>query len=193
MLGDDFRRQAVVQPEVFQLDQEALAQVPRRNSNRVKKLDTLQYGFEVIRGAFRSTADFVTAQSQVTVFIEVLDDMQADRRLALGDLGQAQLPDEMILEGGFFCQTVFPRRRWIAVLGSRLRRQWPVNGIGVGIKVLLPIQGADLVNGGKLAIEHRFGRFHTRNALRNFRSRLLAAVALFGLPFLQGGILLQLF
>ena len=64
--------------------------------------------------------------------------------------------------------------------------------IRVGIEVFLPIQSADLVDGGQLPIEHQL-RAVLGNARLGFGSRLFTAgLSLLGRAFFESGIFLEL-
>ena len=64
--------------------------------------------------------------------------------------------------------------------------------IRVGIEVFLPIQSADLVDGGQLPIEYGEARAVLGNAHLGFRSRFTAGLRLLGRAFFERGIFLEL-
>jgi len=71
--------------EVLELDQQAFAKIARRHSDRIEKLNAPQHGFDFFRLSFRRTTNVFPAKHEITIFVEILNDMQPDSRLALGD------------------------------------------------------------------------------------------------------------
>ena len=74
MVGDDLLRQRVVRGQRAELDQQTLAQVPRRHAQRVKLLDQRQRRLHVLQLVSAGLRDFFQTGRQVSILVQVPDD-----------------------------------------------------------------------------------------------------------------------
>ena len=74
MVGDNLLRQGVLRRKRAKLDQQALAQVPRRHAQRVKLLNQRQRRFDVLQLVAAGLRNLFQAGGQVAVLIQVPDD-----------------------------------------------------------------------------------------------------------------------
>ena len=76
--------------ELFQLQQQALSQVPGSDANRIESLDTVQHGFDLIEFdiefIFQAIVDIFDTLGQVAVVINSVDDGDGDDQVIIAEL-----------------------------------------------------------------------------------------------------------
>src|SRR5713226_6268056 len=86
IIGDDPSRQTSAERQVFQLGEQTFSQVARRHADGVKKVDSSEHNLGFFGRAFRDPADVLYRKRQITVFIEVANNVEADGFLFFGYL-----------------------------------------------------------------------------------------------------------
>src|SRR5215510_772983 len=95
----------------------------------------------------------------------------------------------MFFKLSLFGYVILPRWRAVTIVPGGFCGQRSVDRIGMGVKIFLPVQRTDFVN-GRLAVDH--GLRDWLSALRRqLRLGLISVLGLFSGSFLQGGIVLQ--
>jgi hypothetical protein len=84
----------------FELEHEALAQIAGADAGRVEGLDDLEDGLDLVRGDAGGEGEFVAAGLEVAPVIDVADDHFGDLALGGIELGEPDLFEEFLLEGG---------------------------------------------------------------------------------------------
>ncbi len=103
---EHFRRRAR-QPEVLQLEEQTLLQVPRANADRIKPLNMRKGALDVGHLPGPKGRDFFERRDQDAVFVDVADDRFADfAQQVVGGL-QAELPLQVIGERAARRERVF--------------------------------------------------------------------------------------
>ena len=59
IIGDDSCRQAVAQLQVLELNQQTFTQIPRRDTDRIEKVNAPEHRFDFLRAASRGGANLL--------------------------------------------------------------------------------------------------------------------------------------
>src|SRR5215468_4473183 len=99
MIADKLVGQSLTASKDFKLNQQRLADVSGGDPYRVKSLDDPQRFFDHLHRPRPERSDLVESRvEKAGVLIQVADDGLAGGAHILADLGQVQLPDELIVE-----------------------------------------------------------------------------------------------
>ena len=112
MLGDDLLCRRAFQPEVANLEPQALLQVARRDANRVERLQMLQRTLDLRHGPVPHRRDLFDRRHEVAIVIEIADNRGADlpKRSVIGLHGQ--LPQQMVRQRRGRREGILDRRQF---------------------------------------------------------------------------------
>src|SRR4029453_5802823 len=94
---DDASCETIGELKIFELNEQTLSQIPRRNADGIKELDAPKHRFDLFCSTFHRVANLLDAQSKISVLVDILDDIEADIRFSFADLGQPQLTNKVFL------------------------------------------------------------------------------------------------
>ena len=120
MVGNNLLGQSIVGGQGAQLDQQAFAHVPRRHAQRVKHLDQRQRFLHVRGLVVAGLGDLFQRCREVTILIQVADDGMAGFAHFVSANRQAQLPFQMVGEGGGLRKEILKRGFLDHLGGGRL-------------------------------------------------------------------------
>ena len=101
---DEFERLASpfeIFGQLAQLNQQAFAQITRRDTRRIEGLNAVQHCFDLFDlhvGVVHAGDDVFEGRRQVAVFADAVDDRFRDVEIGVTEWGQAHLPDEVIAQ-----------------------------------------------------------------------------------------------
>jgi len=144
VFGDDLVRGRALEPEVPQLQQQALLQVASGDTNRVEALHQAQRTLDVRRRPRPHRGDFLERRDQHPVVIEVADDRRADLACQRVVGLHRQLPHQVIRQRTRRRQRVLDRRQFLDFL-RRSRAVAVVKVVAEEILVILVVPGVGLV------------------------------------------------
>ena len=144
VIGDDLLGRRAVEPEVPQLQQQALLQIARGDAGRIEALHQLQRALDFAHRPRPHRRQLVERRHQIPVVVEVADDRRADvaqhRVVGL----HRQLPHQVIGERAGRRERVLDRRQLLHFLG-RLRAVAVVQVVAEEVLVVLVVPGVGLV------------------------------------------------
>ena len=134
---DDANHHVVVSADVARLDQQALLQGASRHAHRIELLNLAQHALGQLHrhlGLFRQLLERLL---QVAVGGQVADDQHRDAVLLAGEVGQLELPLQVVEQGRAAGQRRLQRRQVVVVrlVGRHGRRLGLVVEVGVPVEV----------------------------------------------------------
>jgi len=108
MIEDDPLHKASVTPGQGRLNQQTLAEVPARNAERVEFLDFPNHLFHEGRRNLFLNGNLFRGRGQISVWVQVADDLFADPGFILRKAGQTELPHQVIRERRLCHEEIVP-------------------------------------------------------------------------------------
>ena len=144
VIGDDLFGRRALEPEMAQLQQQALLQIARRDAGRIEALHQLQRALHVGHRPRAHRRQLVERRHQIPVVVEVADDGGADvpQRRVVGL--HRQLPHQVVRQRARRRQRVLDRRQLLDFL-RRPRAVAVVQVVAEEILVVLIVPGVGLV------------------------------------------------
>src|SRR6266850_5578325 len=110
MFRNDLLRQSVLRIECFQLPKQALAQILRPDTDRIKVLYNGQRIIQIILRILAALHQLFDRSREITVFVKIADDAFGQLAHRVGANRHAQLPGQVIAEAGSRGKKLLERR-----------------------------------------------------------------------------------
>ena len=116
ILQDDLFCNRVPNRHLLQLDEKALFQISRRYTDRIKLLYLQKDSLDLSDWNMHLCTDIIQGYLQVSIFIQVSDDVSSYLMFLLGEMGELKLPKKMVEKGRSLRDKIFERGPFLSVL-----------------------------------------------------------------------------
>ena len=146
VVAHDARGQRIVgEAELAQLDQQALGQAARRHPGRIELLQTHQHALDH-RGIGPHVGQerrLLERHGEVAVLVEAADQDRADFLVRVREIGEPELPHEVIGQEGALDEDVLERGSPVVVVARRVAPARSVHVVAVVLGELFPVDLPD--------------------------------------------------
>jgi len=120
MVADDDLQKRLFLGKQPSLNEQAFLKIARRDAGRIQLLDFFQNAFNKVFADVFQQGDFRRRRAQITVLIQVADDLPPDADFLLGEGRELHLPHQVFGQRRALRQHVFQRRslRVLPVIGD---------------------------------------------------------------------------
>ena len=194
VVAHDARGERVVgHTQLAELDEQALGEAAGRHAGRVEVLEAAEHTLHDldVGPGVGEEGDLLELERQEAVLVEASDDERAHLLLLVGEVGEAELPHQMIGEERPLDQHVLERGAPIVVVAAAAVPGRAMDVVAVVLGVLLPVDLAD--GGSRLDLGFlRLGRVLLGPVLSVDRRHLGRSLELLVDVLLQHGVLGEL-